>query len=54
MLNNLLHLKVQLKYVVMGIQPAHLEKEKNRALKKEERDILRAEYVQKHLPDILK
>ena len=40
--------------LVMGIQPAHLEKEKNRALKKEERDILRAEYVQKHLPDILK
>lgn len=40
--------------LVMGIQPAHLEKEENRALKKEERDILRAEYVQKHLPDILK
>ncbi len=40
--------------LVMGIQPAHLEKEENRALKKEERDILRAKYVQKHLPDILK
>ena len=40
--------------LVMGIQPAHLEKEKNRALKTEERDFLRAEYVQKHLPDILK
>lgn len=40
--------------LMMGIQPAHLEREANRTLKKDERDILRAEYVKKHLPDIIK
>lgn len=39
--------------MMMGIQPANLEKMADRPLKREERNYLRAEYVRNHLPEII-
>lgn len=39
--------------LMMGIQPANLEKLSERPIGSEERDIIRAEYIRKHLPEML-
>lgn len=39
--------------LMMGIQPAHLQKLAGRPLEQEERDGIRAEYVKEHLPEIM-
>lgn len=39
--------------LMMGIQPAHLQRMAGKPLEEEEREILRADYVRKHLPEIV-
>lgn len=39
--------------LMMGIQPAHLQRLAGKPLQNEERDIIRADYVKEHLPEIV-
>lgn len=39
--------------LMMGIQPAHLQRLAGKPLEDEERDMLRADYVREHLPEII-